>query len=116
MDPILTMRGKGLVGFRPRVLSLRSRPSVWLRLLACFLGLFTILGTFSHLAGHPDIFLLRAWSRFSRPAVLRPGQYRETAGHHFAVESPGQNAEADEMGMAHDKRSVRSGITSRVYL
>jgi hypothetical protein len=49
MDTILTMRGKGFAGFRPRVLSLRSRPSVW-RLLACFLGLFIIiLGTFSRL-------------------------------------------------------------------
>lgn len=105
MDPILTMRGKGLVGFRPRVLTLRSRPSVWLRLLACFLGLLAILGTFSHLGGQGDNFLLRQWSRYTRPAVLRPGQYRETAGHHFAVEGLGQDAKADEMGVVHDKRS-----------
>lgn len=106
MDHFLTMRGKGLVGRRPKV-SLRSRPSLWICWFGCVLALLAIFRTFSHLAEHSPISLQRGWGRPSRPAILRPGQYRETVGNHYAVvDGIGEDAGVDEMGLLHDRRSV----------
>ncbi|KAJ5679340.1 hypothetical protein N7462_007584 [Penicillium macrosclerotiorum] len=104
----LTMRGKGPVLFRTRP-SLRSRRSAGLRWLGCVLFILVTLEVFSYLSRCPEISLVRQWRPYYRPAVLRPGQYRETTGIYHVLDSPTPQdvTGLDEMGHVNDQRDVR---------
>jgi hypothetical protein len=106
--------GKGLVRFQTSV-SLKSRPSMWVRRLMFVIGLFIVIGTLSRPSGH-EFSLFPGWSHVTSEGVLRPGRYREPGGSYSLVEGSGQDEGTDRMGgmdLVHDQRSVTSGIKSR---
>lgn len=81
---------------------------MWLRWFGCLFTVITVLEVFSCLSTRPELSLLRVFDPFRRPAILRPGQYRETPGHQSVLETPDEGTtEPDDMGMVHDRRFVR---------
>lgn len=84
---------------------------MWLRWFGCLFAVITVLEVFSCLSSRPELSLLCAFDPFRRPAILRPGQYREIQGHQSVLETPdGGITEPDDMGMVHDRRFVRKII------
>lgn len=86
-----------------------SRRSMWLRWFGCFVCVMTFLQTYYYLATHPDSAFRRNWIPTHRYAILRPGQYRETAGLQFVEAVSDEEGDGpDEMGLVHDTRFVNA--------
>ncbi|KAJ5730081.1 uncharacterized protein N7483_004589 [Penicillium malachiteum] len=106
MAKILTMPRKGPVVFKTRY-PLTTRRSMWLQWVGWLVFLITVIETYASLAAHPEISLFRWMRQSNQPAVLRPGQYRESSSYQFVLDSLDGESEGDEMGHVHDLRNDR---------
>lgn len=86
---------------------------MWFSWLGCLVFVFTVLEMYSYLSEHAELSILRRLRHPSRPAILRPGQYRETVGHQNGVDNgASEETWADETGVVHDRRLVRQDLRS----
>ncbi|KAJ5595309.1 uncharacterized protein N7459_001517 [Penicillium hispanicum] len=99
------MQSKGPITFKTRRM-LGTRHSAWFRWTGFVVFLITVIESYSLLAAHPEISLLRALYPHSHPAILRPGQYRDTVGFRLVTDdSLEDKTEPDEMGKVHNTRN-----------
>ncbi|KAJ5899188.1 hypothetical protein N7495_003932 [Penicillium taxi] len=92
---------------RARSSSPTTQTILW---LGCLVFVLTVIETYSHFTAHPDVSFIR-WichQDHKNHRVIRPGQYRETTSHQYAVNNPDDNIEDEDedygMGTEHDER------------
>lgn len=102
----LKVSSKGPVAFKTRHQhAVRKRK--WVQWIGWLVFVVTMIETYANLAARPEISLLRWLDSSSISHVLRPGQYRETAGIHSTSESQyGDETGVDDMGSVHNVRFV----------
>lgn len=81
---------------------------MWYSWLGCLVSVFTVLETFSYLSEHPELSVIHLLASPCQPAVLRPGQYRETTGQQYVLDNFDEDeSDPDDMGFARDRRLVQ---------